>query len=59
MHRIVHVATQVWVIEYGNLSNELEKAVRHVAGVLLTDDYANRPQWRSVLATCITTTWDE
>jgi hypothetical protein len=49
MHRLVHMATQVWVRKYSNLSNVPEKAVRHVAGVFPTVDYANRPQWRAYL----------
>lgn len=45
MNRLVHLATGVWVRKYRNSSDELEKAVRHVVGVFLTNDNANRPQW--------------
>jgi hypothetical protein len=49
MHRLVYLATWVWVNNYRNLSNELEKAVRHVVRVFPTTDNANRSLWRAYL----------
>ncbi|KAF2629469.1 hypothetical protein BU25DRAFT_420306 [Macroventuria anomochaeta] len=49
MHRPVHLATWVWVKKYSNLSDVMEKAVRHVAGVFLSDDYVKEPVWRAYL----------
>jgi hypothetical protein len=50
MHRLVHLATGVWVRNRGVLSDELEKAVRRFVQVFLTIDNANRPQWAAYLS---------
>ncbi|KAH7343110.1 P-loop containing nucleoside triphosphate hydrolase protein [Pyrenochaeta sp. MPI-SDFR-AT-0127] len=49
MHRLVHLATRIWTIKYGNAAEVIEKAVRHTANVFPSDDYANRAVWRAYL----------
>ncbi|KAL9595914.1 MAG: hypothetical protein Q9179_004796 [Wetmoreana sp. 5 TL-2023] len=46
MHRLVHLATKVWLGERG-ATNELNgKVAAHLAEIFPSDDYANRPIWR-------------
>ncbi|CAN9209820.1 unnamed protein product [Alternaria alternata] len=49
MHRLVHLATRIWVKEHGNAGEVAEEAVRHVADVFPSDDYENRAVWRGYL----------
>jgi tetratricopeptide (TPR) repeat protein len=49
IHRLVHLATRIWVKEHGNASKVAEDAVRHVAGVFPSDDYENQAVWRRYL----------
>jgi tetratricopeptide (TPR) repeat protein len=49
IHRLVHLATRIWVKEHGNAGEVAEDAVRHVADVFPSDDYENRAVWRGYL----------
>ena len=49
MHRLVHLATGLWISKYSNAAEVTEKAVRHTASVFPSDDYANRTVWRAYL----------
>ncbi|RYN52006.1 hypothetical protein AA0117_g13375 [Alternaria alternata] len=49
MHRLVHLATRIWVKKHGNASEVIDDAVRHVADVFPSDDYENRAMWRRYL----------
>ncbi|KAF2628862.1 hypothetical protein BU25DRAFT_409876 [Macroventuria anomochaeta] len=49
IHRLVHLATRIWVKKHGDASEVAEGAVRHIAGVFPSDDYANRRVWRAYL----------
>jgi hypothetical protein len=49
IHRLVHLATRIWVKEHGNAGEVAEEAVRHVADVFPSDDYENRAVWRGYL----------
>jgi len=49
IHRLVHLATKIWVKKYGDAARVLEDAVRHVANVFPSEDYANRIVWRAYL----------
>jgi tetratricopeptide (TPR) repeat protein len=49
IHRLVHLATRIWVKEHGNASKVAEDAVRHVADIFPSDDYENQAVWRGYL----------
>ncbi|CAN9183366.1 unnamed protein product [Alternaria alternata] len=49
IHRLVHLATRIWVKKHGNASEVAEDAVRRVADVFPSDDYENRAVWRGYL----------
>jgi hypothetical protein len=49
IHRLVHLATRIWVKKHGNTGEVAEDAVRHVADVFPLDDYENRAMWRGYL----------
>jgi hypothetical protein len=49
MHRLVHLATRIWVKNHGNASEVAEDAVRRVADVFPSDDYKNQAMWRGYL----------
>jgi tetratricopeptide (TPR) repeat protein len=49
IHRLVHLATRIWVSKHGDAAKVMEEAVRHMAGVFPSDDYANRAIWRAYL----------
>jgi tetratricopeptide (TPR) repeat protein len=49
IHRLVHLATRIWVKKHGNAGEVVEDAVRHVADVFPSDDYENRAMWRGYL----------
>ncbi|KAF1926681.1 uncharacterized protein M421DRAFT_422655 [Didymella exigua CBS 183.55] len=49
IHRLVHMATRIWIHEYGDLAEVTDDAMRHVAGVFPSDDYANRQTWRAYM----------
>ncbi|RAR09054.1 kinesin light chain 2 [Stemphylium lycopersici] len=49
IHRLVHLATRIWVKKHCNAGEVVETAVRHVADVFPSDDYKNRAMWRGYL----------
>jgi tetratricopeptide (TPR) repeat protein len=49
IHRLVHLATRIWVRKYGNAAEVIEEAVQHVAKIFPSDDYANCTVWRAYL----------
>jgi len=49
IHRLVHLATRIWVRQYGDTRGVAEKGIQHVAGIFPSDDYANQTKWRAYL----------
>jgi tetratricopeptide (TPR) repeat protein len=49
IHRLVHLATRIWIKEHGDASKVVEDAVRHVADVFPSDNYKNQAVWRTYL----------
>jgi hypothetical protein len=42
MHRLVHLATRIWVRKQGLAAETNQKGVRHLVDAFPNDDYANR-----------------
>ena len=49
LHRLVHMATRVWLGEHGLAAEKTEKAIRHVRVVFPSDDWEYRALWRAYL----------
>jgi tetratricopeptide (TPR) repeat protein len=49
IHRLVHLATRIWINKHDNAAEVWGKAVRQVARVFPSDGYANRRVWRAYL----------
>jgi tetratricopeptide (TPR) repeat protein len=49
MHRLVHLATRIWVEKRGDATRVQGKAVRQVADIFPSDDHANLAVWRAYL----------
>jgi len=49
VHRLVHLATRIWVDQCGSMAETREKAVAHLTQVFPSGDYANRELWREYL----------
>jgi hypothetical protein len=49
IHRLVQLATRVWVEKCGDAAGVREEAVRQVVSVFPSDDYPNRAVWRAYL----------
>ncbi|KAK4150281.1 putative kinesin light chain [Chaetomidium leptoderma] len=49
MHRLVHMATRVWVNQRGRARQEVRKAIRHVTKVFPSADYKNHTLWKEYL----------
>ena len=43
------LATRILISQHGNVAEEIGKAIRHIAEVFPSDDYANRAVWRAYL----------
>ncbi|KAF2474350.1 TPR repeat protein [Lindgomyces ingoldianus] len=49
VHRLVHLATRIWVTQYSDTRGVAKKATRQLVNVFPSDDYANRTVWRKYL----------
>jgi hypothetical protein len=49
MHRLVHLATRIWVSQNGHKAKTSKAAIKHLSEVFLSDDYANHEIWRDYL----------
>ncbi|KAL2859896.1 kinesin light chain [Aspergillus lucknowensis] len=49
MHRLVHLATRVWVNQNGRGVVTRMEALKHLLKVFPSDDYTNRETWRAFL----------
>ncbi|CAN9344572.1 unnamed protein product [Alternaria sp. RS040] len=49
LHRLVHLATRVWVDKYGSTADVVQQAVAHIAEVFPSDDFANQAVWRAYM----------
>jgi tetratricopeptide (TPR) repeat protein len=49
IHRLVHLATRIWISQGRNMAEVTEGAVWHFAKSFPSDDYANRAVWRAYL----------
>jgi tetratricopeptide (TPR) repeat protein len=49
MHRLVHVAAQVWVRQKGLMAETRKMALEHLSTIFPSDDYENREVWREYI----------
>jgi len=49
IHRLVHLATGIWVENYGAGAETVKRAVRHIAEIFPKGNYDNRVVWREYL----------
>jgi tetratricopeptide (TPR) repeat protein len=49
VHRLVHLATRIWVRQYGDTREVVENGIRHLANVFPRADYDNKLKWSSFL----------
>ncbi|CAN9190941.1 unnamed protein product [Alternaria alternata] len=49
LHRLVHLATRVWVDKYGSTADVVQQALAHIAEVFPSDDFANQAVWRAYM----------
>lgn len=49
MHRLVHLATRIWVDRSGRRAETRKKTIQHPLAIFPSDDYANREIWREYL----------
>ncbi|RYN98523.1 hypothetical protein AA0121_g13502 [Alternaria tenuissima] len=49
LHRLVHLATRVWVDKYGSTADVMQQALAHIAEVFPSDDFANQAVWRAYM----------
>ncbi|GKZ27334.1 hypothetical protein AbraIFM66951_005102 [Aspergillus brasiliensis] len=49
MHRLVHLATRIWVSQNGHEAETKIAALKHILEVFPSDDYINREVWRDYL----------
>jgi tetratricopeptide (TPR) repeat protein len=47
IHRLVHLATRIWIRKRGDAARVQDEALQQVAGVFPSDDYTNREVWRA------------
>jgi hypothetical protein len=47
IYQLVHLATRIWIRKRGDAVRVQDEALQQVAGVFLSDDYANREVWRA------------
>jgi tetratricopeptide (TPR) repeat protein len=49
IHRLVHLATKIWIMKRGDAAGVLGEALQQVADVFPSDNYENRELWRGYL----------
>ncbi|KAJ4286553.1 hypothetical protein N0V90_013253 [Kalmusia sp. IMI 367209] len=49
LHRLVYLATRIWVSKYGDAARVTQRAMKHVAKVFPSDDFANQAVWRAYM----------
>lgn len=49
MHSLVYLATRIWIQKQGHAKQTTERAIRHLAKIFPSQDYANRTFWRAYL----------
>jgi tetratricopeptide (TPR) repeat protein len=49
LHRLVHLASRVWVENHGSAADVAQQAMAHVAEVFPSDDFANQAVWRAYM----------
>jgi tetratricopeptide (TPR) repeat protein len=49
IHRLVHLATRIWLKQNGHATGVAERGIRRVASIFPSDDYANQAVWRAYL----------
>ncbi|KAF2008261.1 hypothetical protein BU24DRAFT_382136, partial [Aaosphaeria arxii CBS 175.79] len=47
MHRLVHLATRIWLRQHGDAAAEGAIAMRHLARIFPSDNHANQAVWRA------------
>jgi tetratricopeptide (TPR) repeat protein len=49
LHRLVHLATRIWINKCGDAADETCKAMRHVDEIFPSDDFTNQAVWRGYM----------
>ena len=49
IHRLVHLATRIWISQHGDAAEVTQKAIRQLANIFPSDDYTNRAVRRAYL----------
>jgi tetratricopeptide (TPR) repeat protein len=49
LHRLVHLATRIWINKCGDPADETCKAMRHVGEIFPSDEFTNRAVWRGYM----------
>jgi tetratricopeptide (TPR) repeat protein len=49
LHRLVHLATRIWIRKHGDTAGVAERAMKHVAEAFPTDDFASEAIWRGYM----------
>src|ERR1051326_1615722 len=49
MHRLVHLATRIWISQNGGGAETSRAALKHLSEIFPSSDYTNRETWRSYL----------
>ncbi|KAF2269765.1 TPR repeat protein [Lojkania enalia] len=49
IHRLVHLATRIWIRQHDDSRAVTTKGIRHVSNVFPSDNYENRILWRAYL----------
>ncbi|EUC32253.1 hypothetical protein COCCADRAFT_99131 [Bipolaris zeicola 26-R-13] len=49
IHRLVHLATRIWVRQYGDTRKVVEKGIRHLVRIFPSNDYENWKKLRAYL----------
>jgi tetratricopeptide (TPR) repeat protein len=49
MHRLVHLASRIWIRNSGRTADTQDGATKHLTTIFPTDDYTNREIWRAYL----------
>jgi tetratricopeptide (TPR) repeat protein len=59
IHRLVHLATRIWIRQRGDARAVVERGIRHVARIFPSNDHENQAVWRAYLPHAIRLFEDE
>jgi tetratricopeptide (TPR) repeat protein len=49
VHRLVHLATRIWIRRCGDARTVAQRGIRHVARIFPSDDYTNQSVWQAYM----------